>query len=83
MEKSFLESEIERIVCSEDLHYDWWFFDDAIVEFKVEYGDWKHDHIFLDLIMKENGWKKVDEVILDEDGSDCYSSIHKYEFCRC
>ena len=51
-------------------------------------GDWKHEHKRLDYLMfdiiyeydKElvSNYYKEDEEITDEDGSDTYSSIHKY-----
>ena len=44
----------------------------------VEWGDWKHDHAYLDYLMKEAGWTKITEVVTEEDGSDCYSAEHLY-----
>ena len=44
----------------------------------IEWGDWKHSHMFLDNVMKSLGYNLTDEVITEEDGSDTYSSIHYY-----
>lgn len=44
----------------------------------IEWGDWKHDHIYCDMIMKELGYELVTEKELETNGSDCYSSVHKY-----
>ena len=49
------------------------------IEISVEWGDWKHSHLFLDYLMKELDYHKSHEQVTEEDGSDCYSSIHYYE----
>lgn len=45
----------------------------------IEWGDWKHDHMYCDHLMKEIGYICIEEEITEEDGSDCYSAIHTYE----
>lgn len=49
---------------------------------KVEVdGDWKHDHLRTNWILFEQfGLAFCGEYVTDEDGSDCYASIHTYEF---
>lgn len=50
------------------------------VSVEIIWGDWKHDHSFVDYVMRNDlGLKKVDETITEEDGSDTYSSIHYFE----
>lgn len=49
------------------------------VSISIDWGDWKHSHAYLDYLMKELGFSKCDEEITEEDGSDCYSSIHYYK----
>ena len=44
----------------------------------VEWGDWKHDHIYLDHIMREMDFSLIGEIVTEEDGSDTYSSKHVY-----
>lgn len=51
---------------------------DDHIEISVSWGDWKHSHAYLDHLMKELGYVKDDEELTEEDGSDCYSSIHFY-----
>lgn len=46
---------------------------------KVTWGDWKHDHLYLDHLMGELGYILVNEDVTEEDGSDCYSSEHYYK----
>ena len=45
---------------------------------QINWGDWKHDHLKCKWIMLENGFEHTKEEIIDEDGSDCYSSIHYF-----
>ena len=46
---------------------------------EITWGDWKHDHGFVDYLLRTIfGFKKVDEEITEEDGSDTYSSIHYF-----
>ena len=50
-----------------------------IVYIDIEWGDWKHEHGYADYIMSINGFDKITEKLTEEDGSDCYSSIHYYK----
>ena len=52
---------------------------DGTFEIHIWWGDWKHSHLLLDNAMKDLGYKKTYEEVTEEDGSDCYSSIHYYE----
>ena len=45
----------------------------------IEWGDWKHDHSYLDYVMSELGYEMVNVKITEEDGSDCYSAIRYYK----
>lgn len=46
---------------------------------EITWGDWKHDHMFCDYLMREKGYRLIDEDVTEENGSDCYSSIHTYK----
>lgn len=48
------------------------------IEVDIRWGDWKHDHGYVDYIMRSLGLAKLDERITEEDQSDCYSSVHIY-----
>lgn len=73
-----MEKLIQKIFKENDVWYEYNILPNNRVEINVEFGDWKHDHLFIDHLMKENGFVKTDEVLTWEDGSDCYSSIHTY-----
>ena len=49
------------------------------VDVNIEWGDWKHDHILCDELMKEKGRELESESVSEENGSDCYSSTHTYK----
>lgn len=49
------------------------------IQISVEWGDWKHSHIYLDNAMKQIGFTCWDEIVTEQDGSDCYSSIHVFK----
>lgn len=44
----------------------------------ISWGDWKHDHGWADTLMRYLGWSCDDEIVTEENGSDCYSSDHYY-----
>lgn len=48
---------------------------------EISYGDWKHDHLRCDYLMKTMGYKLKEEKVTRQDSSDCYDSIHIYEKC--
>ena len=48
------------------------------VELLLEWGDWKHDHGFVDYLMGLIGYTFIAQTITEDDGSDCYSAIHTY-----
>lgn len=53
-----------------------------VVVVEIEWGDWKHEHARLDWLVKSQmpELKEVTKEITDEDGSDCYSAIHRFVF---
>lgn len=55
-------------------------YDTMRVSIYIEWGDWKHEHGYADYVMREHGFTKTDEIITEEDGSDCFSSVHVYNY---
>ena len=55
----------------------------------IEWGDWKHEHKRLDFLMYDiiyeynpnltKSFSKVGEDVTDDNDSDTYSSVHRYE----
>lgn len=74
-----LELDVTRIFKENKIWYDWWTdFALCAICINIEWGDWKHDHGYMDYLMRENGYVKFNEDLTETDGSDCYSSIHYY-----
>lgn len=71
------EDAIQSILRKNDAWYGV-YIDKNAVAVEINWGDWKHDHLWCDYILSENGCIKIDEQLTEEDGSDCYSSIHYY-----
>ena len=44
----------------------------------ISWGDWTHEHLACEQIMKKLGYIQVQEVITEDNGSDCYSSEHTF-----
>lgn len=70
--------EIYKALREKDLYPDLYEDGKYIVAY-VEWGDWKHDHIYLDNVMSDLGYILDHEDETETDGSDCYSSIHYYK----
>ncbi len=78
-------SEVEKIITNLYKKNDIWYeynINDAngtiFANIEIDWGDWKHDHAYIDYLMKKNGFLPIGERITDEDGSDAYSSVHIY-----
>lgn len=53
-------------------------YDLPVVEIEICWGDWKHEHLRVKLLMKEIGCNFISSITTEEDGSDCYSAIHRF-----
>ena len=81
MNTTFYEQDIKRIFKENECYYDWSIDSfDGTIEINVEWGDWKHDHLFLKHIMWKNHYRQTNEVVTEEDGSDTYSAIHYFKY---
>ena len=53
----------------------------TVISVEIRWGDWKHDHLRFDYLMQNVlHAKRCESVVVEEDGSDCYSAIHIYYF---
>lgn len=50
----------------------------GVISVFIEWGDWKHEHVCLRCLMKQNGFEEILENVTEEDGGDCYSAIHSF-----
>lgn len=58
------------------------FVEDGMIkaEVVIHWGDWKHDHLYCDHLMRELKFEQVDVDVFEEDGSDAYSAVRNYEY---
>lgn len=73
-----IEKKIQKIFKENEISHDFDVFEDGSVDIHVIWGDWKHQHGYLDYVMKQNGFLLLKKVTTEEDGSDCYSATHTY-----
>ena len=53
--------------------------DGMIYEAEICWGDWKHDHLRFEYLVKHDlGGMNLDGRVTEENGSDCYSMIHRF-----
>lgn len=70
---------IQSLLSSNDMHYDFDIDSQGFIEITVEDGDWKHDHIRLKNLMAKNGYILFGSKEIGEDtGGDWYSAIHRF-----
>lgn len=51
----------------------------GIVFVDIAWGDWKHDHGYMDYLMQTRfNLQRLSVNITEEDGGDCYSATHAY-----
>ena len=80
MNITFYKEDLKRIWNENNLTYDYFIQFDGSIDVYVKWGDWKHDHLFINFIMKKNNYRLVSETTTEENGDDAYSSIHKFSY---
>ena len=73
-----LSKQIHALFKEMNVCYESTIIDEKTVGISVEWGDWKHDHLYLKYRMEQIGFIQVSEDLTEEDGSDCYSAYHIY-----
>ena len=76
-QKSSLEEKVRELFKENKLPYEWSVFDGEVYV-SVNWGDWKHDHRYLEYVMEQNNFKCVSSLVTEEDGSDCYSADYTF-----
>lgn len=51
---------------------------EGVTSVEINWGDWKHEHLWCDELMRYLEYIHVSDVETAENGSDCYSAIHYY-----
>jgi hypothetical protein len=82
MESDDEELRIERYLYDNGCYCEYVGYEDLIdttlYRFSVNWGDWKHDHGYLNSLMEYIGYELLNEIVTEENGSDCYSSEHVF-----
>lgn len=76
--KKYNADDVIKHLADNDRHYEVNDIGENVIEINIEWGDWKHDHGYCDYLMEQIGFVRTAELVTEEDGSDCYSSIHRY-----
>lgn len=78
--------ELYKKLREKDLYPDLWEVkvnNEVILVAHIDWGDWKHEHRYMDVVMSELGYTLIGVDITEEDGSDCYSALHYYRNENC
>jgi hypothetical protein len=75
-----LRIRVRNLLSSHQLYYSISVINSSSVSISVDDGDWKHEHLALQRLMKENGFTLVCRENIRENGSDCYSAVHTYMY---
>lgn len=72
---------IKAVVDENNIACEMWAEDDNAICVQINWGDWKHDHLALKLAVTESCQPTtcISEVI-EENGSDCFSAVHRFIF---
>ena len=74
-----IRAKIEKVLSCVD-SVENWDIEGNILMVEVSWGDWKHDHLFLDFLMNRLfNFSVISTDVTEEDGGDCYSAIHYYK----
>ena len=77
----YLCDEIIKIANENYISCEVWEEAENVVAVSITMGDWKHDHLRIDWLVAENlNPKNSKKEVIDEDGSDAYSAIHRFYF---
>lgn len=74
------QRKIKELLSSHKMHYDFEIDSQGFIEITVENGDWKHDHLALQHIMREAGYIPFGRHIPEEQecGDDSFTAIYLY-----
>ena len=69
---------IERYLSDNRCYTDEIYHDNGAILIQVNWGDWKHDHLWLRDLMDYIGYIQISERVTEDNGSDCYSAQHTF-----
>ena len=69
---------VNKYISDNELYIDDISGNDEAIAISIEWGDWKHSHGYLDELMKHLDYTCGDQIVTEENGSDCYSATHYF-----
>lgn len=78
MDRNKIQDEIRKIFKEKKMYHEWFIESNGDVWVNVVCGDWKHDHIYLVNVMKENGYIRTSKVITEENDTDAYTAEYLF-----
>ena len=71
-----------KLMKDNNLYYEIVDYAENMIAVEITWGDWKHDHLRLEWLVRENmpEVKYINSYTTEDDGSDCYSAIHRFYF---
>ena len=70
--------EVRKKFAEENMYCEIYEHENGCISIEIEWGDWKHDHIYLVNVMKENGYIRISNVITEENGTDAYTAEYLF-----
>ena len=72
---------IRNIALNKNICCEIWAENENEILVQINWGDWKHDHLALKFaIIEELHPATSTSEVIEEDGSDCFSAIHRFIF---
>lgn len=86
MTVDFVADELYDFLKRNELYVDVSYVGTDTVLVDIEWGDWKHEHLRCDYLIKEFCkmyhliCKRIETMVTEDDGSDCYSGTHYFTY---
>lgn len=74
-------AEVEKLLSENHISaYVEQFMDLPVICINIRWGDWKHEHLRANCLLKENvkDIEFFNTIVTEENGTDCYSAQHRY-----
>ena len=75
-----LEEKVSALLDENKIWAEVWEDGSNVVFFQINWGDWKHDHLRAKWLCEQHGGVERYSYVTEENGSDCYSAVHKVAF---
>jgi len=72
------DSRIYNFLKDNGVYADVWKENGVAIVVSIEWGDWKHEHLWARDLMSYLGYVEIGSKVTEEDGSDCYSAERYY-----